>query len=150
MARLPLTDFQQKEIRKWYFVRQQGACRHSDVVSWFTRTHSRKINQSQVSKILSKSYSYLDTTTAKHELKRKRRKECDWPVLERALSQWQLLMQEKSATLSGEHLRQQATIFWSRLPQYNSITLPAFSSGWLSNFKQRHGIRGYRRHGEAG
>ncbi len=95
MVRQTLSDAERKAIRKYYFQHQQGACYHRDVISWFHKEHGKTINQSQVSKILHDKNLHLDTLTASPDLRRKRRKECEWPALERALSDWQVLMQEK-------------------------------------------------------
>ncbi len=56
----------------------------------------------------------------------------------------------KGATLSGEHLREKAVLFWSKLSIYQGQEQPAFLSGWLDGFKSRHNIKGYTRHGKAG
>jgi hypothetical protein len=46
-------------------------------------------------------------------------------------------------------VKEKARWFWSRLPQYNGIPEPALSEGWLDNFKARHGIKSWKKHGEA-
>jgi uncharacterized protein YegP (UPF0339 family) len=46
-------------------------------------------------------------------------------------------------------VKEKAHWFWSRLPQYNGIPEPAFSEGWLDNFKARHGIKSWKKNGEA-
>lgn len=40
--------------------------------------------------------------------------------------------------------------FWLRLPQYQDLPMPKFSSGWLDSFKTRHDISRKKKHGEAG
>ncbi len=59
-------------------------------------------------------------------------------------------MQRRGAALSGDHLRQKAVDFWSKLDAYKGKELPLFSGGWLEHFKHRRKIRAYVRHGEAG
>jgi hypothetical protein len=47
-------------------------------------------------------------------------------------------------------VKEKARQFWHKLPQYEGIAQPAFSEGWLTNFKARFAIRSFRRFGEAG
>lgn len=65
------------------------------------------------------------------------------------LAEW-FFFNERLVIISSEIVREKARWFWQHLPQYNSITEPFFSKGWLHKFKARHGIKSWRRHGEAG
>jgi hypothetical protein len=60
-----------------------------ELVDWFTVTSGHPLNQSQVSKILSSKYNYLDevhTRKDKQILKKKNKSSVsDWPDLEYAL-----------------------------------------------------------------
>jgi hypothetical protein len=150
MTRQTLSDSDCKAIRRFYFDQKQTGCFHRDVMAWFHCKFGRTISQPQVSKILKPEYAYLDTVTVERELQRKRHKQCERPILEKALSEWQILKQAQGVSLAGEHLRQQALVIWGRLPQYKTLPSAMLSPGWLGNFKQRHGIWGFVRHGEAG
>ncbi|KAI1005110.1 hypothetical protein K3495_g3105 [Podosphaera aphanis] len=57
---------------------------------------------------------------------------------------------EKSIPITGHLTSQQAVCFWNRLPCYQGMEVPAFSNGWLGDFKKRHGIKSRPRHGQDG
>lgn len=144
-----LSDEDRKKIRAYHFAGRPHKRNHDAIIAWFrTEPGGRTINQSQVSKILSKKWAYLDDTDADPDVKRHRG--CEWPELERVLFEWQQRMQAKGQTVTGDQIRGQAQLFFTRLPTYAGRLLPSFSHGWLDGFKSRHGIRSFVRHGEAG
>ncbi len=126
MARQALTDEQRKAVRKYFYSAHRGAIDQRAVVSWFHRTYDRSINQSQVSKILSKKYTYLDALQDGDDLNQKKRRSCHWPELDEALFTWQQAMQQKGAALGGEHLTLKASEFWSQLSVYKDQDAPVF------------------------
>jgi hypothetical protein len=82
-----LTDADRSIIRKR---NQEHPPEHQkELVDWFTATTGHPLNQSQVFKILSSNYNYLDdihTRKDKQTLKEKNRSSVgDWPELEYAL-----------------------------------------------------------------
>jgi hypothetical protein len=143
MARQALSNEQQKAIRNFYFVTQRRVSEQRDVISWFHRTHSRTLSQSQASIIFSDQYSHLDPVRSTDDLSTKKRRSCSWPEVEQALFTWQQAMQRKGATLSGEHLRHKATELWSKLAVYKDKDAPSFSNGWLERFERRRIIWAY-------
>jgi hypothetical protein len=123
---------------------QQALC------SWFERSFNKPVRQGTVSEILSNRYSYLDDVAAPSQPLRKKQRTEAYPALENALSSWFFAKQDcKDLVFSGEVLRTKARFFWQQLPQYQGLEVPLFSDGWLNNFKHRHGIKQWRRHGEA-
>ncbi|KAI1007640.1 hypothetical protein K3495_g579 [Podosphaera aphanis] len=72
-----------------------------------------------------------------------------WPELDEALALCQK-KKEKPIPITDHLIRQQAVHFWSRLPCYQGMEVPAFSNGRLGSFKKRHGIKSRPRHGEDG
>jgi hypothetical protein len=88
--RRAFTDLERRNIRQRY-VEHPGP--QSALISWFAAETGHKINQSQISKILSKAYEYLDGPTRKTStLSAKRHHQGDWPELEAALFEWQQRM----------------------------------------------------------
>jgi hypothetical protein len=105
--------------------------------------------QSQVSKILRKKYTYLETLQDGNDLNQKNRPSCHWLELQEALFTWQQAMQQKGVALGGELLKLKASEFWSKLSVYKDQDAPVFSNGWLERFKHHRKVRAYARHGEA-
>ena len=145
--RRAFTDLERRNIRQRY-VENPGP--QSALISWFTGETGHQINQSQISKILSKNYEYLDGPTRNTTtLGAKRHHQGDWPELEAALFEWQQRMQKKKATITGDVLKGKARELWDRLPQFDGLDKPRWSSGWLDGFKKRFKIKEYVQHGEA-
>lgn len=148
MPRQVFTEEERKRIRRFHQSGLPKPHSHHAVIQWFQLQTGRTISQPQVSKMLGPKWSYLDDVNKTTQVKKRRG--CEWPELERVLFEWQQRMQSKGQTVTGEQLRSQAQRFWTRLPTYSSLPLPLFSTGWLDKFKARHGIRNFKRHGEAG
>jgi hypothetical protein len=150
--RRALTDADRLIIRKRNQEHPPG--HQKELVDWFTATTGHPLNQSQVSKILSSKYDYLDGIHTKRDnqtLKEKSRSSAgDWPDLEHALFEWQQRMEQKKAIITGDILKTKAKQLWDALPQYDDIEEPKWSNGWLDGFKKRYKIKEYVQHGEAG
>jgi hypothetical protein len=123
------------------------------LIEWFYHEHSHKLDQGQLSRILSTKYEHLDSLDKqkdKQALQAQRTHRGDWPDLEVALFDWQQQMQNKNAVITGEILKLQASKLLIALPQYQNIQpVPKFSNGWLAGFQSRFKIREFVRHGEA-
>lgn len=70
--------------------------------------------------------------------KRKRLTKAEFPRLENRILKWFLLQREKNISVSGKMLQLKATEIHKALHDGTSFTA---STGWLHNFKRRHGIR---------
>lgn len=115
---------------------------------WFQSQYQRLVTQPTISESLSAKYSYLDSSNLLVHDKQQRLRVAHWPDLEEALYQW-VIRHEADIPISGDLLKRQAGRFWQRLAPYQGMDIPVFSNGWLAGFKQRHGIRGRIRYGEA-
>jgi hypothetical protein len=152
MPRKNITNQQRKALRDWYFAQSikpsQKAC-----TAWFESQFSHRISQSTVSESLGDHFKHLDTaqtSQASQASQASRQRTAQWPLLEAILIDWQRNIEEKGAQTSGELLILKAQEIWPQIPQYRDLEVPEFSHGWLSRFKQRHGVKQYIRHGEAG
>lgn len=144
--RRELSNAQRAEIRKHAF---SNATKPSqkEIIQWFEEKHYHTITQSQVSKILSKEYSFLDEDKWQEKNKNK---SAQYPDLEAALHHWQIMANRSGKiTVTGDVLQEMALKIWHKLPQYVNLDPPKFSAGWLSAFKARHDIKKRKRHGEA-
>ena len=144
-----LTDGARQRIRKQY---KEHPGQQSTLIAWYLQQSGFKLEQSQISRILSSKYDYLDTLDTRKDkgrLEHKRSSKGDWPELEAALFEWQQRMQNKKAVITGEILKGQAVKLWDNLPQYQGLEAPKFSNGWLEGFKTRFKIKEYIQHGEA-
>jgi len=120
------------------------------LAQWFEAQTGKPIRPNSVSEILSKRYTSLDSNPGGGKLaKRLKQRSCDYPVLERILSDW-VYRQERFLIITAELIKEKARSFWPRIPEYNGIPIPDFSNGWVDRFKSRHGLRYRARHGEAG
>lgn len=120
------------------------------LAQWFEAQTGKPIRPNSVSEICSKRYTSLDSDPTGGLLaKRLKQRPCDYPVLERILSDW-VYRQERYLIITGELIKEKARSFWPRIPEYNGIPTPEFTNGWVGRFKGRHGVRYRPRHGEAG
>ena len=72
----------------WKRAREHPPSNQGELVTWFSQEHSQQLNQSQISRILSSKYDYLDTLDRKKDKERlqlQRSLARDWPELEGAL-----------------------------------------------------------------
>ena len=145
--RTALTDAERRSIRRR---RTETGETQAETAAWFAaQPEGRTLNQSQISKIMSSSYMYLDDDNRKDsKLGSKRVTNGEYPDLENALFHWHLQMEKNKAILTGDILKAKAHDIWTRLPQYSQEQEPKWSNGWLDRFKKRHNIKEYKQHGE--
>lgn len=143
-----VTDSERAILRKRY---KEHPCKQSDLINWFRQETGHKLDQSQVSRILSSKFNYVDNLDKKDKLalQSQRSSAGEWPELEAALFEWQQRMQKKRAVITGELLKQQAVKLWNALLQYQGAEQPKFSNGWLQGFQRRFNIKEFVNHGEA-
>ena len=67
--------------------------------------------------------------------------------MESALVEWFLSHQDR-VNVSGDLIKEKAALFLDNL--YPEHDVFEFSNGWLESFKERHGIKSFRRFGESG
>jgi hypothetical protein len=147
------TDAQRKELRTYANeIRKANngeSADHKTLQKWWFSKYGSQIPQPVISKMLSDKYRYLDKNKTPLRPKQMKERPCRWPDLEAALFEWQQALQRQNITVNGDMLKSKALDYWNRLPQYYNEPTPHFSDGWLQNFKERHGIRAIRLHGEA-
>lgn len=145
MPRLSLTNAQKKALRQWYRS-QSTKPTHQACIKWFEAQYGRKISQSTVSDCLNNKYKYLDTS---NDIESRRQRVAKWPILETILFEYQKLLESQGHATTGDILIERARHIWHQVPEYRELPEPHFSQGWLTRFKQRHGIHSHIQHGEA-
>ena len=145
--RTALTDAERRSIRRR---RTETGETQAETAAWFAaQPEGRTLNQSQISKIMSSSYMYLDDDNRKDsKLGSKRVTNGEYPDLENTLFHWHLQMEKNKAILTGDILKAKAHDIWTCLPQYSREQEPKWSNGWLDRFKKRHNIKEYKQHGK--
>jgi len=142
-----ISDIQRKALRDWAHNQPrrptQKAC-----IAWFYAEYNHRLSQSTVSDILSSQYQYLDSKSNPSTSIRKGTGQ--WHDLENILYEWQHTLNLRGAYISSDILIEKARQIWNSLPQYQNQPPPAFSNGWLHQFKQRYNIKQHTHHGEAG
>ncbi len=88
-----------------------------------------------------------DTSVSPPRLTLRTRQAVQYPQMELTLKRWFLEQQDK-VNLNGDMLRAKAARFLQEL--HPDAPEMAFSQGWLEKFKDRHGIKSFRRFGESG
>jgi len=101
------------------------------------------IGKATVTDILKEKERWLSITTEQANLKKFR--EPNWPKLEQALSLWVDNALYSQQDITGNILKEKANKFAAKL----SINNFRSSDGWLAGFKHRHGLRQFRKQGEA-
>lgn len=143
MPRNSILDTQRRALRIWHRS-QYPRPPHKDCIKWFSENFHFKISQSTISESLSDKFKSLDDAVEITGKPSYRRRQCQWPLLEKLLYEWQQDLEKQGTHCSGEQLIERAQEIWTQIPDYEHIPVPEFSSGWLSRFKVRHNIR-YRK-----
>ena len=146
--RRAITDAERKALRAQYNQADHPKPNSNSLIAWFLNQFGRKLSQSTVSVCLSHQYDHLDDSRLIHP-QSKKRQPANWEDLEMALYEWQQKQELKHATITGDILKAMAKRFWARMPQYQGVEEPKFSTGWLDGFKKRYKIHRVVRHGEA-
>ena len=120
--------------------------RQKVLVAWLEKEHNTKVAQSTISGTLKRSAELLHMTN-NINLSQKRQHTVKYPEMEEALAEWFHANQDR-VNMSGDLLKESAKKILDRL--YPVHATFEFSNGWLESFKNRHGIRSYRRFGESG
>ena len=131
--RISFTDIERQRLR----IQHQsltGQTPHT-LALWFEGEFGRKISTSSVYDILSHKYSYLDNTKATDTRKNRA---AQWPKLEDALFNWWQAVQPREPT--GKELKNKSIELWQTIPACQGKETPSFSDGWLTKWRNRHGI----------
>ena len=84
--RRELTNTELVEIRQFYYDDSRVRPSQKEVIQWFKKERYHTLTQSQVLKILSSQYSFLDD---KNSTDKARNKSTEYPDLEDMLYQWE-------------------------------------------------------------
>lgn len=115
------------------------------------REGQTSIDASQVTKSIKDKFKHLDTETpdsARGLLSRKKRNL--WPELEAGLWEFQQRCQHAKVPITGETLKQYAQRLRPMMECYQGKPAQAFSNVWFGGLRERHKIRAFTYHGEAG
>lgn len=112
---------------------------------WYENTYKQPISRLTLSNLLSEKWDWLDECELLPEDK-KRSSPTQWPILDKALLEWQLEKMSREISTSLKLITSVAKQIWEILPEeckYNSKTgkkihTPHFSAGWIESFKRRH------------
>lgn len=132
--RISFTDIERQGLRKHH--QKYPATSPPALTSWFELQFGRKISVSSVHDILSDKYAYLDNTKATGATRKQRRPQ--WQDLEDALFRW--WQEEQPRRVTGKELKDKANELWKLIPAYQREKAPSFSDGWLTNWRNRHGL----------
>jgi hypothetical protein len=104
------------------------------------------IGKSTVSEILKDKKKWLEIDDDSHEANKKKRRNVMYNDIDQALAIWVEQSLNANIDLSGEILKEKGKVF-AELLDKNDFKA---SDGWLTGFKERHNIKEYVKHGEAG
>ncbi|TKA72042.1 hypothetical protein B0A49_03371 [Cryomyces minteri] len=63
-----------------------------------------------------------------------------WPELEEALSNWRQACLVQGIKIHGNTIKAKAIELWGIMPTYYDSQVPGFGSGWLDDYRRRHGF----------
>jgi len=107
--RRELTNTELVEIRQFYYDDSRVRPSQKEVIQWFKKERYHTLTQSQVLKILSSQYSFLDD---KNWTDKARNKSTEYPDLKDMLHQWERTANRSGRlTVTGEILQQMALKF---------------------------------------
>jgi len=118
----------------------------ANLITWLQETHNVFVSQGTISLTLKRSAEIL---AKKEDVNRmaKRQWTVKYPLMETALYRWFLTYQDQ-VNMSSDLTKKKVAYFLAEL--YPSHRAFEFSNGWLESFKNRRGIKSYRRFGESG
>ena len=140
---------QRVEILDWHHANdgnQTATAKHFDAIY-----PNLKIRQPLISSWLADEEKWrarLAESTTEGERKAKRSRQTQHPEVTEAMDLWVVAALSRGLLLTGEVLRQKWKFFATQaeIPSDEQLEL---SNGWLESFKKRHGLKEFKRHGEA-
>lgn len=118
------------------------------VARWATEFFQINVLPSTVSRILKKKGEYLSMDGTDM---RKRKKDGHNPQVEEALYRWFVAVRESKISVSDDLLITKARILHERMLNANHPLIDCgYTTGWISGFKKRFGIKMRVPHGEGG
>ena len=120
-----------------------------EVATHFKKKGFPGINQSSISRFKTNETKLREEAKNTANLSFKRARLVEHPEVEAALWAWTLQVQSRGLKLTGDILREKARRF-ARIQGLEDEQFLSLSNGWLQKFKDRHALKQYRFHGEAG
>jgi hypothetical protein len=121
-----------------------------ELKEWLWTTHGVCVTQATISLTLKRSDELLamgtNTSVPPLRLALRTRQVVQYPQIQLTLKRWFLEQQDK-VNLNRDMLHAKAARFLQEL--HPDVPEMAFSQGWLEKFKDRHGIKSFRRFGES-
>jgi len=102
--------------------------------------------RSTLTKVLNNKEKWLQQDFSGNAGEKTRLRQCKYPRTMEAISIWVMAALNNNQILSGAIIQQKAIFFSQAFP--DELGFKA-SEGWLTTFKDKHGIRSYIHHGEA-
>src|SRR5271154_418831 len=100
--RRELSNAQRAEIRRYFYDDSNNKPSQNQIIQWFEEKYYHKLTQPQISKILSKQYTHLDSDKW---LDKRKNIQADYPDLEAALHHWAITANNSGRlTVTGEIL----------------------------------------------
>jgi hypothetical protein len=132
--RTSFTDIERQGLRA--HCQKYPATSRPALALWFELQFGRKIGVSSVHDILSDKYTYLDNEEATAAMRKQRGPQ--WRDLEDALFKW--WQEQQPCRPTGKELKGKANELWQLIPTCQRQKVPSFSDGWLTNWRNRHGL----------
>jgi hypothetical protein len=110
-------NYQRAALRHHYHS-TTGMPTHAALITWFQAQFGHEISQSIVSRSLSDRFKHLDSLSPVNPvLSRTRERECQWPEIEAALSEWLHAIQLQGGMVSNEIIIRKAGMLWDESEQ---------------------------------
>lgn len=140
--RFAISERQRKEVREKK--RQEPILTQRDLAMWASREFGRPISQSRISESLSERYASLDDRTfARGTVGKARQRAAELPLLETALFEYIIRMEAANLPITSDMIRATASRLFRQMRDFDGISEPRWSDGWLAGFKKRFRIKSY-------
>ncbi|KAH9103564.1 hypothetical protein LEN26_015263, partial [Aphanomyces euteiches] len=141
-----LTLLQKQSMRDYHKANQHLTM--ADVSRWAAEQFNKVPDISNVRRILKDTRDYktinIDTAKANSRFNMYPPKHIR---LDKAMNEWVVNANDKNVAISGELIKHKAQQLAQQLNLQNDMK---FSNGWLYRLQQRHNLKMFRLHGEAG
>ncbi|KAH7419651.1 hypothetical protein BKA64DRAFT_651362 [Cadophora sp. MPI-SDFR-AT-0126] len=129
----------QRAALRHYYQTTDPKPTHSALREWFSSQFGHEISQSIVSRSLGNSFAWLDACFS--SVSGYRTRYCQWPWLERLLTDWLQELEGRSSRVSNEIIGAKAKQLWEQSDKTLGQPTPSFSTGWVVKFRRRHKMR---------
>lgn len=141
-----LTYIQRLEVIDWYYANGES---QTKTYLHFSKIYCNMgISQPNISRWLKEKDSIrkIATNTGPQT---KQKADVKFPEIEELLVTWCRMCEQTGQFVTGEQIKEKWHHF-ARMKNIDSKKWLTLTGGWLDSFKTRHGLREFKRHGEAG